>query len=491
MFRIYLENTGVTLQVPHGSNLFDILRANGAAPDAPCGGNGSCKKCRVLVDGVQQLACQTTVDRDLTVSVPREPEKTNILAGGARLPVSVAPEKSGYLLAFDLGTTTVVGCLMDDHGSELASVSMLNPQRVHGADVITRIHAALSGRMDTMTTCIRDGLAQLTQETCEKAGIQAGQIGVVCVVGNPCMQQLFLGLSVENLVRVPFAPVITKSSLRPAREFLPLLENAVLLTPPDISGYVGADTVACMLSTRMFEDDAVTLLVDIGTNGEMVLGGKRRMVTCSTAAGPALEGANIRFGMRAAQGAIDHVHVRDGALHAHVIGGGSAVGICGSGLIDVIACLLELKLLNARGRLQTTDELDGERIVRLSGDVCLTQNDIRETQLAKGAIAAGIFLMARELGITLDQIDRVLLAGAFGTYLDQESACRIGLLPSQLHGKIETIGNAAGSGAKMMACSKQEFARTDALIAQTEFIELAAVPDFQHEFARNMRFSEE
>ena len=191
MFRIYLENAGVTLQVPPGSNLLDILRANGAAPDAPCGGNGNCKKCRVLVDGVQQLACQTTVDRDLTVSVPREPEKTNILAGGARLPVSVAPEKSGYLLAFDLGTTTVVGCLMDDHGSELASVSMLNPQRVHGADVITRIHAALSGRMDTMTTCIRDGLAQLTQETCEKAGIQAGQIGVVCVVGNPCMQQLF------------------------------------------------------------------------------------------------------------------------------------------------------------------------------------------------------------------------------------------------------------------------------------------------------------
>ena len=238
----------------------------------------------------------------------------------------------------------------------------------------------------------------------------------------------------------------------------------------------------------MYASGDVTLMVDIGTNGEMVLGNRERMTACSTAAGPALEGAKIKFGMRGAPGAINHVWVENGSLRCSVIGGGTAAGICGSGLIDAVACLLELGLLNARGRLLTSEELDGERIVRLTDSVYVTQNDIREVQMAKGAIAAGISLMARELGIEISQIGSVLLAGAFGSFLRPESACRIGLLPAELLGKITAVGNAAGSGAKMMACSKEEFARTDELIAQIEFIELASLPGFQREFAKNMRF---
>lgn len=485
---ITIQNTGLRLNAEDGARLLDILRAHDLAPEAPCGGNGSCKKCRVLVDGAEQFACQTAVDRDLTVLLPEKTAKTTVLASGLDASVALDPVRPGKLLAFDIGTTTVVGYLLDEQGRELSTASMLNPQAPYGADVISRIQLALGGEADALTRCIRGALAALTREACEKANVDPAEISVVSVVGNPCMQQLFLGEPVKNLAAVPFAPVLTASSVRPAKDFVPAWENAALLTVPDISGYVGADTMGCILSTRMYADDAVTLMVDIGTNGEMALGNRSRMLACSTAAGPALEGAKIRFGMRGAPGAIDHVRIEDGALKCSVIGGGEAVGICGSGLIDAAAALLDLGRMNARGRLSDAEELDGQRIARLTGTVYLTQDDIRELQMAKGAIAAGIRLMARELGIAVSQIDHVLLAGAFGSFLTPASACRIGLLPQELLGKITAVGNAAGSGAKMLACSRQELARTDALIGHIEFIELASLPDFQREFASNMRF---
>ena len=488
MNQILLTNTGDILHAAQERNLLDVLRTHGLAPEAPCGGHGTCGKCKVLVDGKEQLACQTVVERDMTVTLPEKAEKTNVLEAGLDVTVPMNPVKPGYLLAFDIGTTTVVGYLLDEQGRELASSSMLNPQEPFGADVISRIQLALNGETDAMTACIREGLSNLTKESCEKAGVEPSQIGVVSVVGNPCMQQLFLGMSVKNLATVPFAPSITKSNMKPAKDVVPLWENALLLTPPDISGYVGADTMGCILSTRMYAGDAITLMVDIGTNGEMALGNRTRMTACSTAAGPALEGAKIKFGMRGAPGAIDHVWVEDGKIRCSVIGGGEAKGICGSGLIDAVASLLELGLLNARGRLLTDEEVDGERIARLTDTVYISQNDIREVQMAKGAIAAGISLMAWELGLEISQIDKVLLAGAFVSFLKPESACRIGLLPAELLEKITAVGNAAGSGAKMMVCSKDEFTRTDELISHIEFIELASLPDFQHEFAKNMRF---
>ena len=486
--QVYITNLKQSVSATDNMVLLSLLRSHNLVLEAPCGGHGTCGKCKVLVDGVEQLACQTIVDRDMTVTLPEKAEKTNVLEAGLDVTVPMNPVKPGYLLAFDIGTTTVVGYLLNEQGRELSSASMLNPQEPFGADVISRIQLALNGEAEVMTACIREGLAKLTQEACGKAGVEPSQIGVVSVVGNPCMQQLFLGLSVKNLATVPFAPSITKSNVKPAKEVVPLWKNAVLLTPPDISGYVGADTMGCILSSRMYAGDEITLMVDIGTNGEMALGNKARMTACSTAAGPALEGAKIKFGMRGAPGAIDHVWVEDGKIQCSVIGSGVAKGICGSGLIDAVASLLELGLLNARGRLLTDEEVDGERIARLTDTVYITQNDIREVQMAKGAIAAGISLMARELGLEISQIDKVLLAGAFGSFLKPESACRIGLLPAELLKKITAVGNAAGSGAKMMVCSKDEFTRTDELISHIEFIELASLPDFQHEFAKNMRF---
>ena len=473
-----------------GVSLLSVLTAAGLVVSAPCGGYGTCGKCRVMVDGAEQLSCQTIVDRDMIVSLP-ETEKTAVLTDGIDAEISMNPLKEGCLLAVDIGTTTVACYLLDGvTGQELANASMLNPQAPFGADVVSRIQAARKGKLQPLTDCIRKCLTELTWDVCRKADILPNQIGVVSIVGNPAMQQLFMGMPTDNLATVPFDPVLTESKTAPAKDYLPVCENALLLVVPDISGYVGADTMSCVLATRQYKAEEMTLLVDIGTNGEMVLGNKDRLIACSTAAGPALEGANIHFGMRGAPGAIDHVWLEDAEIKCSVIGGGKAKGICGSGLIDAVAVLLDAGIIDLRGRILTPEEVDGQRVVYLTPEIYLTQEDIREVQLAKGAIAAGIELMAQQIGVTLDDIQKVLLAGAFGTFMDAESACKIGLLPRALSGKIVAVGNAAGSGAKLMACNKEEFARTQELIKRIEFLELASLPKFQRTFARNMRFED-
>lgn len=471
------------IEAAAGDNLLDVLRTAGLAPDAPCGGAGSCGKCRVMLDGKEVLACRTVIDRDMTVTIPAA-GSANILTDSTLVQGKIAPFKDGYLLALDIGTTTVVGYLLDGKtGQALASESMLNPQSDFGADVISRIRHALKGHLKALTDSIRKCIEGIILALCGKAGIQPREIGVISLVGNPAMQQFFLGISPDNLAQIPFAPVLTHAEAVSAKEYLPICENAALLIVPDISGFVGADTVACVLATGLDEQEELSLLVDIGTNGEMVLGNAHRMVACSAAAGPALEGANIRFGMRGQTGAIDHVWLEHGQIKCSVIGGGEAVGICGSGLIDAVAAALDSGLINERGRIQ-----NGDHTLHLTENVFLTQNDIREVQMAKGAMAAGIALMAEHLGIGLQDIHRVYLAGAFGAFMNPESACRIGLLPAELKGKTKAVGNAAGSGAKLLACHTAQLDHAQQLVSQIEFIELATVPGFQRYFGKNMRF---
>lgn len=480
-----------TIEAEAGEDLFTALRRAGAAPEGPCGGRGACGKCRVLVNGEAVLACRTAVRPGMSVVLP-EAAPAVVLTAGCGGGQEAAPRREGYLLAFDIGTTTLACYLLDGRtGVELAASSMLNPQAPYGADVITRIQAALGGELETLGRILRDGMSRQIREVCGQAGVNAEEISVVSVVGNPCMQQLFLGIPPDNLAAVPFAPVLTRAAVRPAGPLLPMCRNASLLVVPDISGYIGADTIGCVLSTGLYESEETVLLVDIGTNGEMVLGGKDRMIACAAAAGPALEGASIRFGMRGAAGAVDHVWLDGGALRYSVIGGGEAAGFCGSGLIDAAAAALDAGLLNRRGRIQTEETVDGERVIRLTDTVYLTQEDIRQLQLAKGAIAAGVELMAEQMGLALEQIDRVLLAGAFGSYLRPESACRIGLLPPVLLGKITAVGNAAGSGAKLLACGRPGLELTQELAERIAFLELAQLPAFRRTFARNIGFSPE
>ena len=465
-----------------GENLLTVLQTAGFFVNASCGGNGSCGKCKVLVDGEEVLACQTIVAQDMTVTLPVAKAAHILTEGTGFRPAASC--KNGFSLAFDIGTTTVAGYLLRrENGQELACESSLNPQASYGADVISRIQYALKGHMEELTAVIRNCITNLTYSLCEKAALTPDQITVVSIVGNPAMQQLFLGVYPENLAQIPFAPVLTQAKTVPAKSYIPLLENAELLIVPNISGFVGADTLACVLATELDEQEEITLLVDIGTNGEMVLGNKHRMVACSAAAGPALEGSNIQFGMRGQTGAIDHVRFEDGQFRCSILGGGEATGICGSGIIDATAAALDAGLINQRGRIQKVD-----RCIHLTDQVWLTQEDIRQVQLAKGAIAAGIELMAKHLGVALQDIKRVYLAGAFGTFMDPVSACRIGLLPAVLESKITAVGNAAGSGAKLLACNDQALYMAQELIKQVEFIELSSVSDFQGRFARNMRF---
>ena len=482
-----------------GETLLNVLRAQELAPDAPCGGAGTCGKCLVSVDGKIVRSCDYIVTEDITVRLLPKNKTEQILTDGFGAHVDMEPWQAGHMLAFDIGTTTVVCYLLQEGtGKVLATCSTVNPQQSFGADVISRIQRALAGDQAELTDLIRREMAALMVQACREGKITPDKIGVVSVVGNPCMQQLFLGISPENLARIPFAPVLTKGELWDAGDYLEGCCHAKLLVVPDISGYVGADTVGCVLAAEIDVAEAMTLLVDIGTNGEMVLGNRHRMVACATAAGPALEGAGIRFGMRGAEGAIDHVWIEDGALRHSVIGGGKAKGICGSGIVDAVAVLLKMGLLNRRGRLQSREqatvfaeflrEVDGERVFDLADGIHLSQSDIRQVQMAKGAIAAGIDLMISRMGIAMDDVDQVLLAGAFGSYIDIENACRIGLLPSGLRDRIRAVGNAAGSGARRLACNRRELERAQSIADKAAFIELATLPEFQRRFAKNMEF---
>lgn len=482
---ITLPENNSKLSVPTGTNLLDALKENGIYPDAPCGGNGTCGKCTLLVNGTQVLACRTVVDRDMTIVLPKS--EIRILQKSFCAEQGIDPLQEGPLLAFDIGTTSVVCVLLDGKtGRELAQSSVLNPQVAYGADVITRIQQAVQGKLTQLTQLIRHAMTDLTQKVCDDAGVSPQKIGVVSVVGNPAMQQLFLGICPENLSEIPFVPALTEAKAVSCKEILPICPAAQLLIVPDIAGFIGADTIGCLLATKLYEDDALTLLVDIGTNGEMVLGNRDGMIACATAAGPALEGANIQFGMRAAEGAIDHVWTEDGKILCSVIGDGAAKGICGSGLVDVVAVGLQLGLINKRGRILTDDH-----VFPLTERIYLTQEDIRQVQLAKGAIYAGIALLAKQLGVEIEAIQKVQLAGAFGSFLHPENACRIGLLPEVLLQKIEIVGNAALSGAKMLACNKKLLPFTRNLVERTGFLELASLPSFPRIFAKAMLFRED
>lgn len=464
-----------------GENLLKLLRQNGLAPDAPCGGRGTCGKCLVYIDDVPQKACGIAVNAPLSIRLEKR-KYLRILSETAKPSGAVVHPAA----AVDIGTTSLVCSLLDlETGARLAVRAKSNPQSVYGADVVTRIQSALSGSMDAQTGLIRKAVSDLIQDCCAEIRIQPEMVEQICIAGNPAMEQLFLGISLKNLARIPFEPVLTEAKYRNAGEYLTLFPKASLLAAPNISGYVGGDTVGCILSEKLYDATEKTLLVDIGTNGEMVLAGGNRMVACATAAGPALEGANIRFGMGAYDGAIDHVWLENGEIRFSTIGNVSPEGICGSGLIDAVAVFLELGAINSRGRIAPEFEKDGQRVLKLCEEVWLTQEDIRQVQLAKGAICAGIRLMMRHLDISEEDIGACLLAGAFGTYLNPESACRIGLIPGKLQEKIRSVGNAALRGAEQMLKDHQITAE---ICRNTEVLELASLGDFPRTYAKSMNF---
>lgn len=428
-------------------------------------------------------------------------------------PASVAPK--AYGCAVDIGTTTVVAYLVDlADGKPVGTGSAPNPQGAHGADVVSRVEYAdteVAG-LQTLREEAVDVVNRVIAEACDEAGgVRRDDVYEVTVVGNTCMTHLFLGLTPHYVARAPYIPVVDEPlCLSPQETGLDISPRAEVHTLPNIAGWVGADTVGGLLATRLAESPGPTVAIDIGTNGEVMLWSGKETLVCSTAAGPAFEGAQILHGMRAAAGAVERVRVTEEGLAVDTIRSAPAVGICGSGLLDALAVLLDLGVVDSSGKMvdpPAAATLPGHAQSRLAGEgndrhfvlvpaegtgtgapIVLTQRDVRQLQLAKGAVRAGLQVLLEEAALQPADLERILLAGAFGSYIDRRSAVRVGLVPPLPLAQIMPVGNAAGAGAVLALVSRRERDAASRIAREARHVELSSRPDFQMQFMETMLF---
>lgn len=426
-----------------------------------------------------------------------------------------------YGMVFDIGTTTVVALLINlEDGNIVGAAADTNPQNVFGADVISRINYVIS-EPETGLAQLHDKVVQclgdLALRAVAEAGVDKTMVYECTVVGNTTMSQLFAGVDPSYLAPAPFIPGYVHSVEMEARDLgFDLNPESKVHLLPNIAGYVGSDTVGVILGTHIHERPSVTVAIDVGTNGEIVAAGNGRILACSTAAGPAFEGAQIKHGMRAADGAIESVFIDNeaGTCKIEVIGDKKPKGICGSGILDAVAQLFDSGIIDFKGafnigegkedaeskihpelRKRITKQEDGYEFVLSTAEesakgrpVVICQKDIRELQLGKGAIYAGIKVLLGELGATLEDVKSVMIAGAFGSYIRETSGLIIGLFPELPNGKIEFIGNAASEGARLALVSSEERRLCDELARKTEYIELSSRMDFQDEYVMALYF---
>lgn len=498
------ENITVMVNGKPVSAIAGTVLSEIVAGEKPCGGHGKCGKCRVRVkgriskpgeeersllseeefaDGVR-LACLTYALGDCEVELLSGGGKLQIETDGVLPEFVLHPSFAGYGLAIDIGTTTLAARLYDVKGKPLSETSRPNPQAEWGADVISRIEAAMSGKAELLAGAIRGALNRIIIDSADAANIRPEQIDGVCITGNTAMLHLLVNEPTEPLSRAPFeagrlfgeklsAEALDLSCLRP--------DTRVYL-PPCISAFVGADITCAILATRLCGGDTA-VLVDIGTNGEMALWHDGRLTVCSTAAGPAFEGVNISMGMRGALGAIDKVSLSDGELKAHVIGNGTPTGICGSGLIDAVACMLDAGIIDETGYLEE------DQFVILA-PVSLVPKDMRMVQLAKSAICAGMLTLIESRELSTADIASLHIAGGFGNYLNRKSAVRIGLLPSELAERVRLAGNAALSGASMLMLNSEFQAEAENLAQNAHVLNLSSNPVFSEHYTMGMLFEE-
>jgi uncharacterized 2Fe-2S/4Fe-4S cluster protein (DUF4445 family) len=421
-----------------------------------------------------------------------------------------------HAIAFDLGTTTVVATLLDvGTGTPIAVRSMLNRQQPFGADVISRISATMldPSALERLRELACETMQELAAEVCADGGVEPTEVYEVSLAGNATMTQIALGIDPEPLGVAPFVMAARSYPYLRASELgLRLHPRARATVFPSLGAYVGGDIVSGLLAAGMTRDRRLRLFIDVGTNCELALGSADRLVCTAAPAGPAFEAAQIKCGMRAAEGAIEVVHIGEDALELDVIGDREPLGICGSGLVDVVAELVRVGLIDLSGRFVAADRAaeigvelsrrlvardDGERIFVLHwggspGDVgkaiYLSQRDVRELQFAKAAIATGWQLLVEELGVHASEIQQVLLAGSFGSYLSPASAVRIGLVPALPLARIVSAGNVAGEGAKMALLSIQERHAANAMLGEVDYVELSDRPDFNDRFVEQLAF---
>jgi len=402
-----------------------------------------------------------------------------------------------YAIAYDLGTTTVVATLLDlETGQPAAVRSMLNKQQPFGADVISRISATMMDReaLGRLQEHAHATLAELTDEVCDEAGVDPTDVYEVVVTGNVTMIQLALGIDPEPLSMAPFTIASRRLPEATAVDFgIAVHERAPAVLFPALGAYVGPDIVAGVLATGLTLDKRTRLFIDVGTNSEIVLGSSERALACAAPAGPAFEAAQIRCGMRAADGAIEGVKIVDGDLKLTVIGDTAPVGLCGSGLVDAVAELVSAQILDHSGRFvlgssERLGKIGEENVFYLADDVFLSQRDVRELQFAKASIATGWAILCKDLGIDPTEISQVLLGGSFGSYLTAASAVRIGLVPRLPLPRIVAAGNVAGEGAKIAALSITERAAANAVLDEIDYVELSGRADFNDLFIDQLAF---
>jgi len=451
--------------------------------------------------GIQNPAADLAVLRVFSPRLRAGDWRARVVTRGNEV-VGFGSEPSALLgLAVDLGTTKIAAYLVDlTSGHTLAARGVMNPQIAYGEDVISRLSLALKGPAEAarLKDLVIETLNALVQEMCVEVEAKPEAVVEAVIVGNTAMHHLLVGLPVDQLARAPYVPSVQTALDVKARDLgLKTAPGAYVHLLPNIAGFVGADHVAMLLATRPDNGPGVRLALDIGTNTEVCLAGRDFMASVSCASGPAFEGAHIRHGMRAAPGAIERVKIEGDRPTFQVIGGGPPAGLCGSGILDALAQLHLAGVIDASGRLgeharvRTVDNVKEfvlvEEAERSGGPaITLTQKDVRELQMAKAAIRAGIEILMAAHGVGPSEIDGVIIAGAFGSYIDVDSALTIGLLPPMAKERVVQVGNAAGSGAKMALISAKERAQAEALARRIRYIELATAPRFMDVYTQAM-----
>lgn len=500
--------------------LSDLLEANGISINKPCAGTGRCGKCRIKAEGALsaptnqeqallgeealaqgiRLACMTYATGDITVTPIQAGGALSIESGVILPEISLSPlpgTNTHYGAAVDIGTTTVAAYLYNlKSGQCCAKSGAPNPQSVFGADVISRIEQSLAGNGSALSEKIIGCINSLLKTLAQNVQISTEDIGCVVITGNTTMLYLLAAQNPDCLSHAPFeVDRFFGETLSPDVLNIEINSAGMLYLPRCISAFVGADITTAILSCGLWNADRPELLLDIGTNGEIALIHNGQLLCCSTAAGPALEGAGIYMGMTALPGAIDHVYLTDGKITYTTIGGAEAKGICGSGILDVAAVLLEAGILDETGVILEDDhdyldmitEKDDQPAVAI-GPVILTQKDIRAIQLAKSAICAGILTLLDTAGVKSEDIEAFYIAGGFGNYISIPSAVRIGLIPAPLAQKAKILGNAAAAGAISILLQKSNADISFSLAEKAQTADLSSSPIFMEHYMECMMF---
>lgn len=503
-----LSPADLRLEVPAGTRLQDVLFGQGV--EFPCGGRGRCKGCRVKVlrgalniiaeetnlltkaevESGWRLACRHSLNGDLELELAQW--EMSVLSDESQFAFT---PREGLGVAIDLGTTTIAAQLLDLRtGNVLGVRTALNAQARHGGDIMSRVEFAMHGGQAELQRLVHEQLGEMVSQLLATTGsnrreeaqaiaecrVQSADLKRVVIVGNTVMHHLFCGINIAPLSAYPFEPTQPgRVTLSPRELGWELRGDTLAEFLPCLGGFVGSDILAGIVATGLHESDGLMALMDLGTNGEVVVGNRERMLCTSTAAGPAFEGARIWMGMRAATGAISAVQVEDNFITCRVIGGGEPRGLCGSGLVDAVAAGLELEWIHPSGRMANRKEMP------LAGPVILSATDVRELQLAKGAIAAGLRMLTARLGASLEDLEQLHLAGAFGNYIGRASAQRIGLLRVPLS-RVVPAGNTALLGAKRALF--EDPAPWDALAKSVEHVSLNEDSNFQEIYAEEMGF---